>query len=109
MAFDERTAGQVRQLLATLKDVTERKMFGGLAFMVGGNMLCAVGRDHLMVRVGEAGYETALAQPHAQEMRFTGRTMRGYVTVAPAGYTTREALQSWLQAALSFVGTLPRK
>jgi TfoX/Sxy family transcriptional regulator of competence genes len=84
-------------------------MFGGIAFMVKGNMLCAVGKDHLMVRVGESGYDDALARPHASEMRFTGKPMRGYVTVDPAGYATPRAMRSWIRTALSFVETLPRK
>jgi TfoX/Sxy family transcriptional regulator of competence genes len=109
MAFDPGIAEQVRHLLETRKDITERKMFGGLAFMVGGNMLCAIGNEHLMVRVGDAGHDAALARPHVREMRFTGRPMRGYVTVDPPGYATRKALQSWLETALSFVGALPRK
>lgn len=84
-------------------------MFGGLAFMIAGNMLCAVGSDHLMVRVGPAAYETALREPHAKEMKFTGRPMRGYVTVDPAGYASQAALRKWLTRALSFVTTLPAK
>jgi TfoX/Sxy family transcriptional regulator of competence genes len=109
MAADEAIASQVRQLLVARSDVTERRMFGGLAFMVSGNMLCAVGADHLMLRVGPDQYEAALQRPHAAEMRFTGRPMRGYVTVDPAGYANPEAVAAWVATALRFVATLPPK
>lgn len=84
-------------------------MFGGLAFMVSGNMLCAVGADHLMVRVGPIQYESALRRAHAREMRFTGRPMRGYVTVAPPGYASKRAVAVWVASALRFVTSLPPK
>lgn len=84
-------------------------MFGGLAFMVSGNMLCAVGADHLMLRVGVEQYETTLRRPHVSKMRFTGRPMRGYVTIAPPGYSSKKAVAAWLATALSFVATLPAK
>jgi TfoX/Sxy family transcriptional regulator of competence genes len=106
---DEETVRRVRALLAPRNDVSERRMFGGLAFMVSGNMLCAVGADHLMVRVGREQYEDALQQPHAGEMRFTGRAMPGYVTVDPGGYSADEALGRWVATALRFVTTLPPK
>jgi TfoX/Sxy family transcriptional regulator of competence genes len=109
MPFDEEVAALVRHSLASTANVSERRMFGGLAFMVNGNMLCAVGNDHLMVRVGPAQYETALRQPHAHEMRFTGRPMRGYLSVDPNGYATRDAVAAWVSAALAFVSTLPPK
>lgn len=109
MAADEGTAQQVRVLLASRGDVSERRMFGGLAFMVAGNMLCAVGADHLMVRVGPDQYESSLRQPHASEMRFTGKPMRGYVTVDPSGYATASTLRHWVDTALRYVSTLPPK
>jgi TfoX/Sxy family transcriptional regulator of competence genes len=109
VAFDKKVVDRVRRFLESKGDVTERKMFGGVAFMVRGNMICAVGKDHLMVRVGSAEYEAALRMPHAHEMRFTGRPMRGYVTVDPAGYETSKGLSDWLQKAVFFVCTLPPK
>jgi len=102
-------AARVRQILQEVTGVTERRMFGGIAFMLNGNMVCAVGKDHLMVRVGPDGYDDALHLPHAHEMRFTGRPMRGYVTVEAAGYGSRRALESWLRKALAHVSTLPPK
>ena len=109
MAANEEAARRVRQILASRNDVSERRMFGGLAFIVSGNMLCAVGADHLMVRVGRDQYEDALRQAHAKEMRFTGRTMPGYVTVDPPGYSSDEDLRRWVATALRFVTTLPPK
>ncbi|MEO8856779.1 MAG: TfoX/Sxy family protein [Burkholderiaceae bacterium] len=110
MAFDENLAAQVRRLLqAESARMTERRMFGGLAFMRNGNMLCAVGADHLMLRVGPEAYAHALRLPHASEMRFTGRTMRGYVTVYRAGYDTPAKLQTWIEMGLAFVRTLAPK
>ncbi|MBW3669776.1 MAG: TfoX/Sxy family protein, partial [Actinobacteria bacterium] len=73
MPFDEGLAQRVRELLEDGPDASERKMFGGLAFMLGGNMCCGIVGDELMVRVGPDGYEAALARPHAREMDFTGR------------------------------------
>lgn len=110
MAFDESTAARVRRLLHPEPvAVIERRMFGGLAFMVDGNMLCAVGADHLMLRVGPDAHVAALQQPHASEMRFTGRSMRGYVTVDPAGYASPASLKRWVALALAFVRTLPSR
>jgi TfoX/Sxy family transcriptional regulator of competence genes len=109
MAADPKIANQVREFLVARNDVTARNMFGGTAFMVSGNMLCAVGSDHLMVRVGQAAHESALRRKHAHEMRFTGRSMAGYVTVDPPGYRSPQALHTWLRMALDFVGTLPPK
>jgi TfoX/Sxy family transcriptional regulator of competence genes len=109
MAADEKTVRRVRGVLASRTDVTERRMFGGVAFMVSGNMLCAVGAEHLMVRVGPTLYEAALRRPHARPMRFTGRTLRGYITVAPSGYSSARALADWIATAIAFVTTLPPK
>ena len=109
MPVDQRVADRVRRFLRSKREVTERKMFGGVAFMVRGNMICAVGKEHLMVRVGPVEYEAALRAPHAHPMRFTGKPMRGYITVDPAGYETRNGLSFWLEKALAFVLTLPPK
>lgn len=109
MAANDETAQRVHHLLSSRTDVTERRMFGGLAFMVAGNMLCAVGADHLMVRVGHDQYDDAVKQPHASEMRFTGRSMKGYVTVDPPGYSSERALERWVATALRYVTTLPPK
>ena len=109
MAYDENTAARVRQALAAVDGVVERRMFGGLVFMVHGNMCCGIEQDRLMLRVGPAQYAAALAQPHAGIMDFTGRPMRGFVIVPPAGFAATAALQEWIGRALAFVQTLPAK
>ena len=109
MAYDETMAYRLRAALAQQDGVTERKMFGGLAFMVNGHMCCGIGKGDLMVRVGPDQYEEALAQPHAREMDFTGRPMKGYVYVDPPGIESDEELQYWVDLCVGFVLTLPPK
>ncbi len=109
VAYNEVLAGRVRDVLAGRKDVTEMKMFGGLAFMVRGNMFCGVVRDNLMVRVGPEHHEAALAQPYARPMDFTGRPLKGMIYVLPEGYRTDEALKSWVEDGLKFALLLPPK
>ena len=89
MAYDEALAERIRALLAGRDAVTERKMFGGIAFMVGGNMACGVIHDDLMVRVGPDAHDAALAEPHARPMDFAHRPMRGMVYVDPDGVALR--------------------
>jgi TfoX/Sxy family transcriptional regulator of competence genes len=79
----------------------EKKMFGGLTFMVAGRMACGVVHDELMVRVGPDGHDAALAEPHTRPMDFTGRPMRGMVYVDPAGVASDADLASWLDRAIS--------
>jgi len=109
MAYDESLAGRVRALLAEQTELSERKMFGGLAFMVRGNMCCGIVGEELMVRVGPEQYTAALAQPHAREMDFTGRPMRGMVMVANDGLASDEALERWIRQCILFVSSLPSK
>jgi TfoX/Sxy family transcriptional regulator of competence genes len=109
MAYDDGVAQRVREALTDQSDVVEKKMFGGLAFMVGGHMCCGVVGGKLMLRVGPGGYDSALSQPHARQMDFTGKPMKGFVYVAPAGFEDDGDLQSWVDRALSFVATLPAK
>ena len=102
MAYDEALARRIRDLLRDRRDVTERKMFGGLAFLIAGHMCCGiVGRD-LMVRVGRENYESALAHKHVRPMDFTGRPSRGMVYVAPAGLRSRRALEAWIDGGVRF-------
>src|SRR5438552_19054443 len=85
MAYDEQLAARVRACLEDRPDVVEKKMFGGLCFMVRGSMACGVLKDDLIVKVGKQGHEAALARPHTRVMDFTGRPMIGMVYVAPEG------------------------
>ncbi len=109
MAYDERLARRVRSQLADQADLRERKMFGGLAFMVRGNMCCGIVGEELMVRVGPEQYAAALAQPHAREMDFTGRPMTGMAMVDTDGLTSDESLAQWIRQGILFVSSLPSK
>jgi len=108
MAYDDALADRIRAiLLAERDDIREQKMFGGVAFMVGGHMCVGVIREDLMARLGEDGADAALDEPHTRPMDFTGRPMRNMVYVDPAGTTTDEAVRAWIRRALAFVEALP--
>jgi TfoX/Sxy family transcriptional regulator of competence genes len=109
MPFDETLAKRVRAGLRGTGSLTERKMFGGLAFMVHGHMCCGIVGQDFVVRTGPKEYEAALAQPHARPMNFTGRAMRGFVYVDPKGCGSTRELQAWVQRGLHFVLSLPPK
>ena len=109
MAYDEALADRVREALGREKGVEEIKMMGGLCFMVGGHMALGIVGEGLMVRVGPDGYDRALARVHAREMDFTGRPLRGFVFVDPAGIGTKRSLGSWVAPAVAFVKDLPPK
>jgi TfoX/Sxy family transcriptional regulator of competence genes len=109
VAYDESLAARVGSLLAERDDVTERKMFGGIAFMVGGHMAIGVARDELMVRVGVDGQDRALAEPHTRQMDFTGRPMRGMVFVAAEGLATDADLRRWVAAGVAYASAQPPK
>jgi len=109
VAFDEALAGRIREQLVGRCGISERKMFGGIAFMLDDKMFAGVIKDDLMVRVDPQTFATALTEPHVREMDFTGRPMQGYHYVAYAGLATDEALARWLDFARSWVATLPAK
>ena len=109
MAYDERLAHRVRLELAAQEGVSEKRMFGGMAFMVQGNMALAIDKDRLMVRVGPDRYEAALSMPHAGPMDMTGRPMKGFVVVQPEGLDKKEGLQDWVQQGVEFALSLPPK
>jgi hypothetical protein len=109
MAFDESVAHRLRELLQGCGGVTEKKMFGGLAFMSQGHMFAGVLGSCLMARVGPANYAAALALPDVREMDFTGRPMKGYVFVEPPGFASDADLQRWVNSCLAFVAKLPPK
>jgi len=109
MVFSESLSQRVRETLYALTTVEEKKMFGGIAFMVSGNMVVGVNQDNLIVRVGLKEYEASLRKPGADLFQPTGKPMAGWVTVAPDGYQTDENLKYWIELALEFVKTLPAK
>jgi TfoX N-terminal domain len=108
MAYDEDLADRVRAALPAAEAVTERQMFGGLAFMLGGHMFCGVVKDSLMVRLGPDAAEHALDQPHVRPMDFTGRPMKGMIFVDPDGLHDAD-LRYWVAAAVSHARGLPPK
>jgi TfoX/Sxy family transcriptional regulator of competence genes len=109
MAYDETLADRIRDALAARDDVTERKMFGGLAFMVGGNMCCGVIGSDAMLRLGEDRADAALDEPHTRPMDFTGRPMKGMVYVGAPGVRDEAAVRQWVERAVAFAGSLPPK
>jgi len=109
MAFDEGLAERLRECTAARMDVQEKRMFGGLCFMVRNHMCVGIVDDTLMARVGPDQYEDCLRLPHAREMDFTGRAMKGMVYVAPEGIENDDELAAWIQRAIDFVTTLPPK
>ena len=108
MAYDERLAARVRALLASRADVSERKMFGGLTFMIGGNMCCGVNREELIIRLDPQREDEMLGRPHARPMDLTGRRMRGFITVHPDGLTGSQ-LDRWVHEAVARTESLPPK
>jgi TfoX/Sxy family transcriptional regulator of competence genes len=110
MAYDEDLANRLRELLADEDAVTEKKMFGGLAFLLHGNMtVSASGQGGLLVRVDPAETDDHLKRPHVALMEMRGRTMDGWLRVAPEGLKTKRDLAAWVKRSLSYVKTLPPK
>jgi TfoX/Sxy family transcriptional regulator of competence genes len=109
VAYDEQLAARVRALLRRRKGVAERRMFGGLCFLLNGNMACGVQQDRLVLRLGPDGAARALQQPHTTPMDFTGRALASMVYVQPAGCRDDTDLRRWLDDAVRFARTLPAK
>jgi len=110
MAYDENTAARVRKALAGRRDVVEKKLMGGLCFMVKGGMCCSVsGRGGLLVRVDIEAPERVLLEPHVTPMEMGGRVMRGFVHVAPEGYRTDAALKKWVERGVDAADARPAK
>ncbi len=109
MAFDEGLAERLREVFFDDPDVTEKKMFGGLAFMLRGHMCCGIIKETLMARVGPDQYQAALKRPHTREMDFTGRAMKGFVFVDPEGFEDDNILRDWVSLCENFVNGLPPK
>ena len=109
MGYNEQLADRVKLAVGKRLNVTTKRMFGGLAFMLDGKMFCGVTHDDLMVRVGLACYAAALSEPHVRPMDFTGRPMNGYIFVGPGGSGTVSAVEKWVERAVAFVATLDQK
>ena len=109
MAYDEGLATRIEELLDEQAGITQRKMFGGLAFMYQGHMFCGINGDELMLRVGAEHYEQILDEPHIRPMDFTGKPLRGYVYVAADGITEDTDLAHRVQQGLDVAAALPPK
>lgn len=110
MAFDAGLADRIRRLLPGTGAVEERKMFGGLAFMMNDHMFCGIVKADLMLRLGAEESAAALGQPHTRPMDFSGKPMKSMVYVSAAGLDSDESLQAWVESALNYVSTLgPKK
>ena len=110
MAYDEDLANRLREQLADETAITEKRMFGGLAFLLGGHMAVGVsGQGGLLVRIDPDDADDVLAQPHARPMEMRGREMRGWIRVAPEGVESDAQLAAWVERAKAFVRTLPPK
>ena len=109
MAFDESLAGRIRHALARRKSVQEKKMFGGVGFLLNGHMCVGVWKEFLIVRLGPDQAEEALREPHIKEFDITGRAMKGWAMVQPDGIVDDASLKDWIQRAVKFVGKLPAK
>ena len=109
MAYDEGLAERIQNLLLDRPNISDKKMFGGIAFMLNDYMFCGINGDSLMARVGPENYAESLSKPHVREMDFTGRSMKGYVYVAAEGIESDESLQYWVGLCAEFVQSLPPK
>lgn len=109
MAYSESLADRIRQALSGRKGMAEKKMFGGLGFLLNGNMCVGVWKTSLIVRIDSETYESALRQPHAAEFDITGRPMRGWIMVADEGLKRDAQLARWIEQAVAFVSRLPPK
>ena len=109
MAYDENLAQRINSHLTGIPGLVEKKMFGGVGFMINGNMACGVHASDLILRVDPDRYEQLLSQPHVRVFDMTGRPMKGWVLVAPGGYSSEEELESWIQQGVTFALTLPPK
>ena len=109
MAYSESLASRIRDVFADHRGITEKKMFGGVGFMLYGNMCVGVWKSSLIVRLGPEQAAVALKEPNVVEFDITGRSMKGWAMVEPDGLETDEQLSGWIERAVEFVETLPRK
>lgn len=107
MPYNEGLAIRVRALLKGQPALVEKKMFGGLAYLLQGKMFAGILKDDLVVRVGPEANDAALKQPHTRPMDFTGKPMKGYIYVSPGGTKTATQLRTWLTKGLDFAASLP--
>lgn len=109
MGYDSDLAERIRRRIGDHPGIVEKKMFGGLAFLVGGHMAVGVVKDEMVVRVGQDAHDDAVARPGARTMDFTTRPMRGWISVSPQGCAADDALDAWVDQGLAYAARLPSK
>ena len=109
MAYDEALAQRIRAALPDVHGLREKKMFGGISFLVHGNMACGVSGENLMVRIQPAATDAALAQPFVRVFDMTGRPMKGWILIEPAGVQSINDLKHWIEQGVAFAQSLPPK
>lgn len=109
MPYDERLAETIRKLLGRRKNLVEKKMFGGVVFLLSGNICCGVWKEYLILRLGDDAARQVLAEEHARPFDITGRPMRGWAMVEPAGWQNGASLGRWIAWAVEFTSALPAK
>src|SRR6266550_4589439 len=109
MAFDERLAERIRGALGRRHGVAEKKMFGGVGFLLNGNMCVGIWKNSLIVRIDPESYEDALTEEYVRKFDITGRPMKGWILVEPDGIESDDQLRKWIEQSLDFVVTLPNK
>ena len=108
MVYNEKLAARIREIINGKRNITEKKMFGGLAFMLKGKMFCGIVKNDLMVRTGPENYEIALSKPNSRPMDFTGKPMKGFVYVDPQGFKTEKTLSAWVSLGSDYVSKLKK-
>jgi TfoX/Sxy family transcriptional regulator of competence genes len=108
LVYNEQLANRIETMVRR-KGLSEKKMFGGVAFLLNGNMCFGVAKDDLMVRVGPERYEDALSLPNARPMDITGHSMKGFVFVDTKGWSRNASLAKWLEMGLDYAASLPKK
>ena len=109
MPYDELLAARMRAAIGPLPNLEEKKMFGGVGFILNGNLACGVHKNDMIVRVGPEKYEEALSRPHTRVFDMTGRPMAGWVVIEPAGCASESDLKGWVEQGLAFARSLPGK
>lgn len=109
MAYSTALAARIAAVLKGRRHTKQQQMFGGVCFLVNGNMCCGVAGERLMVRVGPEEYESALRRSHARPMDLTGRPLKGFIFVMPAGLRGQKALKTWVERGMRYAGSLPPK
>ena len=109
MAYNEELETRIKKIVSRWKNTADKKMFGGVCHLLGGNMFCGVYKDFLILRLGEENAKEAMKLPFVRPFDITGRPMKGWVMVDKGGFETEEALKQWLEKAREFASGLPAK